>query len=232
MKFLTIIVGPTCSGKTTLANRLVTERGYAKCITTTTREVRDGEVDGVDYHFISVDDFTQGVHNDEFVEHEMYGTNFYGLSKNALQDAFDAGKGNAVIVMEINGYINLRNQFRYSKDISVTGIFIDAPITTLASRIRDRDHTVGKKVVTFRLNSLREERGNVNYFLNSQFKGSTRVLFNPSHKQVGAFVESYKPWSNDNIDNMCQSLGKLISDDPERNPWVRTSEKMLQAVRK
>lgn len=54
---ITVVVGPTCSGKTTYVDYLCKNLGYSKIVTYTTRPPREGEIDGVDYHFISVQDF-------------------------------------------------------------------------------------------------------------------------------------------------------------------------------
>ena len=51
------IAGKTCSGKTRIVSELCKKFGYKKIVTYTTRPIRDKEVDGVDYHFISEEEF-------------------------------------------------------------------------------------------------------------------------------------------------------------------------------
>lgn len=66
-----VLVGKTASGKTSIRNELVT-KGYKSLVTCTTRPMRPGEVDGVDYHFISESKFKRMIKNNEFVEYTSY----------------------------------------------------------------------------------------------------------------------------------------------------------------
>lgn len=82
MKLL-IITGKSCSGKTTIANHLKT-LGFIKIITTTTRPIREGEVDGRDYHFIDESEFLVKIEQGEFLEHTLRGKHYYGMEKSEL----------------------------------------------------------------------------------------------------------------------------------------------------
>lgn len=76
-----IMVGASASGKTELAKYLFTHYGYTKCITTTTRQKRMNEQDGVDYHFISEAAFQALFQSDAFVETTKYQQHLYGMQK-------------------------------------------------------------------------------------------------------------------------------------------------------
>lgn len=91
-----LIVGASASGKTEIANLLVKELNYYKCITTTTRPLREGEADGVSYHFLSKDEFNKLLLEHAFVEVITYQNNFYGTQKKDLKD-------DSVIILEPNG---------------------------------------------------------------------------------------------------------------------------------
>ena len=79
---LLILAGPAGSGKTTLCDRLVDENDHLeRVVTCTTRALREGEKDGVDYHFLSAADFAEKVKNGEFVEYEEV---YEGLSYGTL----------------------------------------------------------------------------------------------------------------------------------------------------
>ena len=69
-----VLVGKTASGKTTVANELCKNHGYKRIITYTTRPMRDNEVQDVDYHFISDEQFNKMVENNEFTEYKRYNT--------------------------------------------------------------------------------------------------------------------------------------------------------------
>ena len=69
-----IIVGKTCSGKDSIVKRLCKDYGFEKIITYTTRPMRKNEVQDVDYHFISDEQFNKMVENNEFTEYKRYNT--------------------------------------------------------------------------------------------------------------------------------------------------------------
>jgi guanylate kinase len=91
-----ILVGASASGKTEIAKILIKDYGYEKMVTTTSRAPRDGEVDGVDYHFISRKRFEQRILHDRFLEYIEYNGNFYGTPK-------DGADKNKVLIVEPEG---------------------------------------------------------------------------------------------------------------------------------
>jgi len=81
-KRLIVLVGPSGSGKTTLGDEL-SERGFPKLVTTTTRQPRPGETDGIDYYFKKEEELDP----DDFVEQTIYNGRLYGLTKAEVRDA-------------------------------------------------------------------------------------------------------------------------------------------------
>ena len=69
---IVVLVGKTASGKTTVANELCKHHGYKRIVTYTTRPMRENEVQDVDYHFISDEQFNKMVENNEFTEYKCY----------------------------------------------------------------------------------------------------------------------------------------------------------------
>jgi guanylate kinase len=100
-----IIVGASASGKTEIANYLMKHYPYHKCITTTTRSMREGEIQHRDYHFLSEIEFEHIISQNGFVETNEYQNHWYGLQKK------DVIK-NGVIVLEPNGTNHLIKQFQ------------------------------------------------------------------------------------------------------------------------
>lgn len=80
-----VITGPSASGKTATCLYLQKHFGIRKVITHTTREMRAGEKNDVDYHFVTDDVFDRMVENDEFVEHVIYNGNQYGTSRKEVR---------------------------------------------------------------------------------------------------------------------------------------------------
>ena len=77
-----VLVGPSASGKSAIVKCLTKKYGLVKFITCTTRTIRVGEVDGVDYHFLTQDEFFKLYDNDEFIETVYYNGNYYECAAN------------------------------------------------------------------------------------------------------------------------------------------------------
>lgn len=99
-----ILLGKTASGKDSIVKKLISDYGYNKIVTYTTRPMRPGEVDGENYHFISEEEFLNKIDKEEFLEYKVYhtfnGDWFYGSAKD---DFINANK-RTVIILTPNGY--------------------------------------------------------------------------------------------------------------------------------
>lgn len=92
-----VLVGESGSGKNTILNELI-KLGYRKVVTYTTRKPRDGEVEGEDYHFVSISEFFDMRRNGAFVETATYNHWYYGTT---IEDCTDDDK--AVIILTPRG---------------------------------------------------------------------------------------------------------------------------------
>lgn len=91
-----ILVGPSASGKTQIGYSLKKIYGLEKVVTYTTRRMRSGEVNGIDYHFITKDEFLRLEKENFFFEYVCYNENYYGTAINSLND-------NSYLILEPNG---------------------------------------------------------------------------------------------------------------------------------
>ena len=101
-----LLVGASASGKTVTALDLQKRYGLVKAITTTTREKRIGETDGVEYFFITKDEFKTRLKEGKFVEHSIYNDNYYGCGVDQVDD-------NKIVVLDPNGlhsFLKLNNK--------------------------------------------------------------------------------------------------------------------------
>ena len=98
-----IISGPSGVGKSTVLNALLKEYpDLYFSVSATTRGPREGEVDGVHYHFIAPEFFHQMIEEDAFLEYAEYVGNFYGTPKKFVEAARDAGR-DVILDIEIQG---------------------------------------------------------------------------------------------------------------------------------
>jgi guanylate kinase len=109
--FLLVLSAPSGGGKTTIANALVAAReDVAYSVSATTRPPRPGERDGVDYHFVSREEFSRRVKAGEFLEWAEYGGERYGTLKAEIEKILAAGR-HAVLDIEIEGARTVKQQY-------------------------------------------------------------------------------------------------------------------------
>lgn len=101
---MVVVVGKTASGKTNIVEKLVSEYGFRKVTTYTSRPMRKGEKQDIDYHFISEEYFKYRIEHNFFAEWKSYntveGTWYYGTALKDLEEADD----NSVIILTPDGY--------------------------------------------------------------------------------------------------------------------------------
>lgn len=115
-----IVSGPSGSGKSTLIERLMKEENNIYfSISSTTRKIRAGEKNDVNYHYISVRDFEKGIKEGEFLEYAVVHKNYYGTSIKPVLAALEAGKS-VIFDIDVQGFDIVRKKF----DEEITSVFI------------------------------------------------------------------------------------------------------------
>jgi guanylate kinase len=117
MSTILVISGPAGVGKTTICDRLLNDFGSCICriVTTTTRSPREGEKEGEDYYFISVQEFHELLENEAFLENEIIHGNYYGTRKKTVFDKIE-NKQNILINIDVKGAGSLRKEIYKHKD--------------------------------------------------------------------------------------------------------------------
>lgn len=131
---LIIISAPSGCGKSTIINEIIKNRDLKLefSISATTREPRKGEKNGVNYYFMSLDEFNKAIENDELIEYEeVYPGRFYGTLNREIDRIREKGK-NVILDIDVMGGINVKHKFGND----ALSIFIQPPsIDTLRQRL-------------------------------------------------------------------------------------------------
>ena len=135
---LIIISAPSGTGKSTIISWLMREHqelNLAYSISCTSRAPRGTEQNGVDYFFLTPEEFRQRIENDEFLEYEeVYTDRFYGTLKSQVENQLEAGQ-NVVFDVDVKGGVNIK-KFYGDKALS---LFIQPPsINELRKRLEGR----------------------------------------------------------------------------------------------
>ncbi len=133
---LIILSSPSGAGKSTLAKRLrAWDDSIRFSVSATTRDPRPGEVDGQDYHFVSVDDFKSAVTENEMLEHAHVFGNFYGSPKGPVREAIEDGQ-DVLFDIDWQGAQQIRNSELGQHTLSI--FLLPPSITELRRRLESR----------------------------------------------------------------------------------------------
>ncbi len=182
-----IISAPSGTGKTTMLRRIIKEvPNLYFSVSVTTRKPREGEINGVDYYFVSVEDVLEMFKKKELLEWAMVHGNFYGTPVWEVENKINSGK-NVIVDVDVKGFMKIKK--RYPEAIS---IFIMPPsIEELKNRLLKRS---GKTVFD-------EE-------LKKRFEKSTYEM---SFRDLYDYVIV-----NDDLDRACNELKEIILKNIEK----------------
>jgi guanylate kinase len=144
--FLLVLSSPSGGGKTTIAKSLLQARddlGYS--VSATTRSRREDERDGVDYHFLTRDEFLRRVEAGEFLEHATYAGNLYGTLRSEIDQIFARGH-TAVLDVEIEGARQIRATFPNSLHVFVLPPSAEVLVGRLAGRNTEPPAVVRERI--------------------------------------------------------------------------------------
>ena len=152
-----ILTAPSGAGKTTIKTKLLAEipELMSFSVSATTRKIRAGEKDGVDYVFLNENEFKQKIEHQEFIEWEMvYPGLYYGTTLDEMKRIWRDGK-TPLLDIDVKGALNVKKQFGEN----VLTIFIDPPsIEILRERLTNRGTDSDEHIQT-RINKATEEIG-------------------------------------------------------------------------
>ena len=141
---LIVVSGPSGAGKGTICNKLIEEMKDTKIsVSMTSREPRGKEVEGVDYYFVSKEEFEQRIENDEFLEYAVVHNNqYYGTPKGKIEEDISNGK-NVILEIDIQGAVKVKELVK-----EALFIFIMPPsMEELKDRLIKRQTESKKKIL-------------------------------------------------------------------------------------
>jgi guanylate kinase len=172
---LFIISAPSGAGKTSLVAELLDRLDNIQVsISHTTRSSRSGETDGLDYHFVSHQQFKTMVKQQQFVEHAKVHSNYYGTSENWVQNTLNKGV-DVILEIDWQGAEQVRKKFPSSKSIFILPPSKQALLERLKGRGQDTDTVIQQRIA-----AAKEEMSHYNeadyLVINDQFELACRQL--------------------------------------------------------
>ena len=155
-----VLTGASASGKTVTALDLQKRYGLVKAITTTTREKRVGETNGVEYFFVTKEEFQKRLSENKFVEHSLYNGNFYGCGIDQVSD-------NKIVVLDPNGL----HSFLKLKDKNIVSFLLIADEKTRKERMisrGDKLENVAQRIKNDVDDFSLEKIGKVDFVINTE----------------------------------------------------------------
>ena len=143
--FLIVISGFSGVGKGTVVKQLVGKYGYSLSVSATTRAPREGEVDGKDYYFKTVEDFRNLIDYNGFIEWAQYVDNYYGTPRKFVEEEMKAGK-DVILEIEVQGAMHVKEQYPDAALIFITAPSAEALKERLKGRGTEDEATINKRM--------------------------------------------------------------------------------------
>lgn len=143
---LLVVSGPSGAGKGTVCGAYMEK--HPECslsVSATTRSPRPGETDGVNYYFLTEEDFRNKISNDGFLEHAVFCNNYYGTPKDAVMKMIDSGR-DVILEIEVQGAMQVRAHYPEAVLIFVVPPSMDELEARLRGRGTETDEVISKRL--------------------------------------------------------------------------------------
>ncbi len=145
---LLVISGPSGVGKTVVSLELMKLSDlYVKSISATTRKIRPGEINGVDYFFVSAEEFERMDKNSELLETTEYNGNRYGTPKRFVDEVMSKGKV-VILVIDVPGALNVKKMFKEAITCFLDAESLDEIEQRLRNRKTDSEESIMGRLAT------------------------------------------------------------------------------------
>lgn len=175
---LVILSGVSGAGKDTIKKELIKRMEDVVSLPSyTSRNPREGEEEGVQYHFITKQEFKNRIKNDEFYEYDLHHDNYYGTSRKLMNEKIKSGK---IIVkdIEVNGTENLVKVLK--NDVRLVTIFLKVERDELRKRLIERGDNLSESELELRLSRLEYEESKIKLYdyviKNDDFEKTVKII--------------------------------------------------------
>lgn len=175
---LVILSGVSGAGKDTIKKELIKRMEDVISLPSyTSRAPRKGEEEGVQYHFITKEDFEKRIKNNEFYEYDLHHNNYYGTSRKLMNEKIQSGK---IIVkdIEVNGTENLVKILK--DDTNLVTIFLKVEKEELRRRLIGRGDNLSEEELELRLGRLEYEESKIKLYdyviKNDDFEKTVKII--------------------------------------------------------
>ncbi len=194
-----VISGPSGVGKGTVVQELLSNNDDCTLsVSATTRAPREGEVHGVNYFFITKEEFQSRIKNNAMLEYAQYCDNYYGTPRDYVQQSVENGK-NIILEIEVQGALNVKS----TMPEAVTVFVMPPSMIELEKRLRDRG-TEEEEVIQQRLKTAVEE-----------MRQSTKydyIVINDTVNQCVNDIKTIINSENMKTDNMLDFIKGVLND--------------------
>lgn len=182
---LIIFSAPSGAGKTTIVHHLLEEFPQLEfSVSACSRPMRKGETHGVDYYFLSLEDFKQKISDNDFIEwEEVYKDNFYGTLKVEIERIWKKGM-HVIFDVDVVGGLNLKNQFG---DLALAVFVMPPSIQHLEMRLRSRE-TENDESIARRIGKAANELKTADLFDKIILNDKLENAFEEAEKIVSEFL--------------------------------------------
>lgn len=159
---LVLLSGVSGAGKDTIKKELIKRMDNVISLPSyTTRPMREGDVAGQTYNFVTKEEFEEMINNGEFYEYNLHHENYYGTSRKLMNEKIQSGK---IIVkdIDVNGVENLIHLLK--QDTKVITIFLRVPKDVLEKRLRERVDCPSDEEIQMRLSRFEYEESKIGMY--------------------------------------------------------------------
>ncbi|PHS58491.1 MAG: guanylate kinase [Sulfurimonas sp.] len=195
-----VLSGPSGAGKSSIINEIIYDIGDCYfSISTTTRPIREGETDGIHYHFVDEEEFQRDIEEDLFLEYAFVHGNYYGTSIKPVRKALREGK---LVVFDIDVQGNTVVNTRLG-DIT-TSVFISPPTLSELKRRLEKRQTDSQEVIERRVKMAKKEIQRITEYdyivVNDKLDDAANTLrliakaarLKVSHTDINEFVQEWE----------------------------------------